>query len=139
MVGPVEHTPSFPSGHTIGTATFTLALAYLWWRARPSRKRAWVGLGVAAVLTAAMATSRLYLGDHWLTDVVASIVLSVGVMADVVPEQLPMMSFVSRVELRRWLDLNHSTSTGTWVRLSTKDSGVPSATTGVRNDSKLRA
>ena len=59
VVGPVEHTPSFPSGHTIGTATFTLALAYLWWRARPGRERAWVGLGVAAVLTAAMATSRL--------------------------------------------------------------------------------
>lgn len=43
-----------------------------------------MGLGVAAVLTVAMATSRLYLGAHWLTDVVASIVLSVGVMAGVV-------------------------------------------------------
>lgn len=84
VVGPVEHTLSFPSGHTIGTATFTLALAYLWWRARPGRRRAWVGLGVATVLTAVMATSRLYLGDHWLTDVVASIVLSWGVVASVV-------------------------------------------------------
>ncbi len=84
VVGPVEHTLSFPSGHTIGTATFTLALAYLWWRSRPSRKRVWLGLGAAAVPTSAMATSRLYLGDHWLTDVVASIVLSVGVMAGVV-------------------------------------------------------
>ena len=72
VVGPVEHTLSFPSRHTIGTATFTLALAYLWWRARPVRKRARVGLGVAAVLTAAMATSRLYLGDHWLTGAAAS-------------------------------------------------------------------
>jgi|GEM_PF-2264782 len=30
-----------------------------------------------------MATSRLYLGDHWLTDVMASIVLSWGVVASV--------------------------------------------------------
>ncbi len=46
----------------------------------------------------------------------------------VVPEELPIVSFVSRVELRRWLDLNHSTSTGIWVRLAKKGSGVPSAT-----------
>ncbi len=36
------------------------------------------------VLTVLMATSRLYLGDHWLTDVVASTVLAIGVMAVVV-------------------------------------------------------
>ena len=46
----------------------------------------------------------------------------------IVPEELPIISFVSRGELRRWLDLNHSTSTGIWVRLAKKGSGVPSAT-----------
>jgi len=84
MLGPVERTLSFPSGHTIGTATFTLALAYLWWRARPSAPRAWLGFGAAIVLTTVMAISRLYLGDHWLTDVLASIVLAVGVVSGVV-------------------------------------------------------
>jgi membrane-associated phospholipid phosphatase len=84
VLGPVERTLSFPSGHTIGTATFTLALAYLWWRTRPSRPRAWLGLGAALALTAVMATSRLYLGDHWLTDVLASTALSLGVMSGVV-------------------------------------------------------
>jgi undecaprenyl-diphosphatase len=84
VLGPVEHTLSFPSGHTIGTAAFTLGLAYLWWRRRQSRTRAVVGSVVAVVLTVLMATSRLYLGDHWLTDVVASTVLAIGVMAVVV-------------------------------------------------------
>jgi len=84
VLGPVERTLSFPSGHTIGMATFTLALAYLWWRSRPGRARAWLGIGAAIVLTTVMATSRIYLGDHWLTDVLASIVLSFGVMSGVV-------------------------------------------------------
>ena len=101
MLGPVEHTLSFPSGHTIGMATFTLALAYLWWRARPGAKRAWVGWSVATVMTALMATSRLYLGDHWLTDVVASIVLSWGIVATVVLFDLWMQH---RSGQPRWLD-----------------------------------
>lgn len=84
VLGAVETTLSFPSGHTIGTATFGLALAYLWWRRSPSARRAVVGIVAAAVATAIMATSRLYLGDHWLTDVVGSIVLACGVMALVV-------------------------------------------------------
>jgi membrane-associated phospholipid phosphatase len=84
VVGPVESTLSFPSGHTIGSATFALALAYLWWRTRPSRARAWLGLSGALALTAVMATSRLYLGDHWLTDVLASTVLALGVVSAVV-------------------------------------------------------
>ncbi len=84
VLGPVEHTLSFPSGHTIATAAFTLGLAYLWWRRSPSRVRAVVGTAVALVLTVLMATSRLYLGDHWLTDVVASTVLAIGAMSVVV-------------------------------------------------------
>lgn len=84
VLGVAETTLSFPSGHTIGTATFGLALAYLWWRRSPSARRALVGLAAAAVATAVMAASRLYLGDHWLTDVVGSVVLACGVMALVV-------------------------------------------------------
>jgi len=119
VLGPVEHTLSFPSGHTIGMATFTLALAYLWWRARPSRKRAWVGWGVATVMTVWMAVSRLYLGDHWLTDVVASIVLSWGVMAAVV---LVDMWAQHQSRQLRWLDGGLAESV---ARLRRK--GVPGA------------
>ncbi|HEY0117991.1 MAG TPA: phosphatase PAP2 family protein [Cellulomonas sp.] len=84
VVGPVETTLSFPSGHTIGTATFALALAYLWWRRRPGTRRALVGLGAAGAATAVMAVSRLYLGDHSLTDVLGSVALAGGVLALVV-------------------------------------------------------
>ena len=84
VVGPVETTLSFPSGHTIGTAALALVIAYLWWRRSPGVRRALVGLGAAVLAIGVMAASRLYLGDHWLTDVLGSVVLAVGVMGLVV-------------------------------------------------------
>ncbi len=80
VVGAVETTLSFPSGHTVGTAALALALAYLFWRRRPRLRRALAGFGAAALATAVMAASRLYLGDHWLTDVLGSVSLAIGVM-----------------------------------------------------------
>ena len=81
VLGPAEQNLSFPSGHTIAAAAFSLALAYLWWRARRGPFRAWLGLGIALAATAVMAISRLYLGYHWLTDTLASTALAFGVMA----------------------------------------------------------
>lgn len=75
-----ETTGSFPSGHTIGTATFLLVAGYL----VASRHRTWgivvAWLVVGVVGTAAVALSRLYLGYHFLTDVVAAGGLAVVVL-----------------------------------------------------------
>lgn len=84
VVGTAEATLSFPSGHTIGTAALALGLAYLFWRRSPRLRRALAALGAAALATAVMGASRLYLGDHWLTDVLGSVSLAVGVMGFVV-------------------------------------------------------
>lgn len=76
----LEATASFPSGHTLGTATLLLVAGYLVIRHRPTPPRA-VGWSTAAVLgTALVALSRLYLGYHFLTDVVAAMSLAVGVL-----------------------------------------------------------
>ena len=70
-VPPLEHSFSFPSGHTLNSTAIAGILAYLTvWLAR----RVWVK--VAAVIAAIcwavlMGLSRLYLGHHWLTDVTA--------------------------------------------------------------------
>jgi membrane-associated phospholipid phosphatase len=67
------HGFSFPSGHSMGSAVVFSALAYLAFRAlRDWRLRA-AALALAATLILAVATSRVYLGVHWISDVGAGI------------------------------------------------------------------
>ena len=74
---------SFPSGHaTVNTALYAF-LAFLIARELPPRGRP-VIVGAAALLAGAIAFSRIYLGAHWLADVLAGITLSltwVGILA----------------------------------------------------------
>ncbi|HEX8967052.1 MAG TPA: phosphatase PAP2 family protein [Chloroflexota bacterium] len=68
VVAPL-HDPSFPSGHVVQYATlFGIAffLVYVLARSSPRRTAALVLLAVPIVL---VGPSRLYLGQHWLSDV----------------------------------------------------------------------
>ena len=80
LIPGAETTASFPSGHTIGTATFLLVTGYL--VASRHRTRAFVvGWGLGALVgIVAVALSRLYLGYHFLTDVLAAAGLAVAVV-----------------------------------------------------------
>jgi membrane-associated phospholipid phosphatase len=71
---PVAETlgPSFPSGHSAGAAAFLGAVALLVSRGRTPHHRALI-VGVAAGLAAGVACSRVMLGVHWLSDVVAGL------------------------------------------------------------------
>ena len=64
---------SFPSGHTLCTATFSTALALCVARLRPRLRTA--ALAIAIVWSALVALSRLVLGVHWPSDVLAALCL----------------------------------------------------------------
>ncbi|ODN71854.1 phosphatase PAP2 family protein [Methylobrevis pamukkalensis] len=65
------HTMSFPSGHAMLSAATYLTLGALLARVEPDRRtRAYV-LGIAIVLTMLIGLSRIYLGVHYPTDVLA--------------------------------------------------------------------
>lgn len=84
IVSGAESTYSFPSGHTVGTATFLLVVGYLAWVRRPRVRSLLMWLLITAVGTAVVALSRLYLGYHFVTDVAASVALAVAVLGGVV-------------------------------------------------------
>lgn len=64
---------SFPSGHAMGSTVVFGALSYLAFRTatRWSVKTAALALGITLVI--AISLSRVYLGVHWISDVVAGI------------------------------------------------------------------
>jgi membrane-associated phospholipid phosphatase len=66
--------PSFPSGHAATTAATFACAALLLGYSRGRVERAAL-TGVAAGIAVAVATTRVLLGVHWLTDVVAGLLL----------------------------------------------------------------
>lgn len=62
---------SFPSGHALSSIAVYGTLAYLLAGALRSRRARAAGLAGVALLVAAIGFSRLYLGVHYLTDVLA--------------------------------------------------------------------
>jgi undecaprenyl-diphosphatase len=69
--------PSFPSGHTATAAAFLAAAALVLGRRRGPEARA-VLAGAAAGLAVAVASTRLMLNVHWLTDVIAGLAIGWG-------------------------------------------------------------
>ncbi|WP_438434103.1 phosphatase PAP2 family protein [Gorillibacterium sp. sgz500922] len=63
---------SFPSGHSMSSAAFYGMIGYLLWNAyRRKWRGAWIFPLLAVVLTGAVGWSRIYLGVHFLSDVLA--------------------------------------------------------------------
>lgn len=83
VLGPIDHSYSFPSGHTLNSAVLLVLVVWLLW------PRA-LGLGrvllveSGALLASGIGASRVYLGYHWTTDVCASWLVALGWLSVVV-------------------------------------------------------
>lgn len=84
MVKPFETGFSFPSGHTIEITVFMLIISYLICSRNLSiiKNISWLFATLAGV--SVIAISRLYLGYHWLTDVIASIGLGLIILSIII-------------------------------------------------------
>ncbi len=71
-VTPVEPSFSFPSGHALNATIIAGVLAYLLVSRTRSGRVALVAVPLALIHTLLMGLSRVYLGAHWLTDVVVA-------------------------------------------------------------------
>jgi undecaprenyl-diphosphatase len=69
--GAMVYTASFPSGHSTMAAVAYLTLGALLARVQPRRRLKLYLMGLAVLLTVAVGASRVYLGVHWPTDVLA--------------------------------------------------------------------
>lgn len=74
---------SMPSGHATLSAAIYLGVAYLLAHAFPRRKQ-WPFYAVAILLILSIGFSRLYLGAHWFTDIMAGWLLSIAIFTVVI-------------------------------------------------------
>ena len=86
---------SFPSGHTMSAVIFYVALALVLWSVF-GRRIGLIALAVAATLTFGVSVSRIYLGYHYLTDVVG------GLLAGIAWLLVVGAAFRARPTWRRW-------------------------------------
>lgn len=100
-VPPFEDSPAFPSGHALNAVVIAGIIAYL----VTLRTRTWpagvVAVALAVVHAVGMGLSRVYLGHHWLTDVVVAWFLGAAWLAlVVVVHQLVLRRLAHRARRR---------------------------------------
>jgi len=83
-VPPYESSPSFPSGHTLNATVIAGAVAYLLWLRRHTIAARVATIVVPVLIALEVGLTRVLLGAHWFTDVLAGWLLGAAWLALVV-------------------------------------------------------
>jgi membrane-associated phospholipid phosphatase len=83
-VPPLETSPAFPSGHALNATVVLGVAAYLVMLGRRHLRSKVLVASAVVVFVLAMGLSRVWLGHHWLTDVMAGWLIGLGWLATVV-------------------------------------------------------
>lgn len=96
---------SFPSGHTMNAVIFYGGVALLLWSIY-GRRTGWVAVAIATIIAVGVGTSRIYLGYHYLTDVVG------GILAGLAWLVVVSAAFRARPTWQRWRTARLARRTG---------------------------
>jgi membrane-associated phospholipid phosphatase len=83
-VPPYEHSFSFPSGHALNSTVIAGLVAYLILRRLDSALQRGLVVGLAVLWAVSIGLSRVFLGHHWLTDVMFGWVIGLAWLAVVI-------------------------------------------------------
>ncbi|MUK00487.1 phosphatase PAP2 family protein [Vibrio cholerae] len=83
-VPPYESSPSFPSGHSLNAMVIAGIIAYLLVIRQHHKRTRALTITLAVVFAVTMGVSRVYLGHHWLTDVLVAWTLGIAWLAVVI-------------------------------------------------------
>jgi membrane-associated phospholipid phosphatase len=100
-VPPYELSASFPSGHTLNAVALAGIVAYLLVRRQRRARSRIVTISCAGLFALAMGLSRIYLGHHWLTDVLVAWALGLGWLAVVITAHRLLLTLRKRDDTAR--------------------------------------
>jgi membrane-associated phospholipid phosphatase len=83
-VPPFEYSPSFPSGHTLNATVIAGVVGYLLWLHRRTLAAKILCVVVPVLIAVVVGLTRVLLGAHWFTDVVAAWLLGAAWLALVI-------------------------------------------------------
>lgn len=83
-VAPFVGSPAFPSGHSLNSIVIAGVVTYLLMLREQRKRTRMVTIALAVLFTIAMGLSRVYLGHHWLTDVLVAWTLGLAWLAVVI-------------------------------------------------------
>ncbi|RUQ99106.1 phosphatase PAP2 family protein [Labedella endophytica] len=83
-VPPYETSPSFPSGHTLNATVIAGIVAYLLILRQSAVVTRVLTIAIAAIFVVTIGISRVFLGHHWFTDVLAAWILGAAWLAVVI-------------------------------------------------------